>query len=200
MSRPFLHWLFTCQVSCRWGRRKANAADCWWSENLETYGHSQSGPSTIWSPDYIDPPDSKFNLGPDQRSKTDKDTIKTITKMILNSLADHHDDDQQYEDRGVVCGQGKARATNVFPISPYTRTLYRIYTPYTSNSIQPYTPVPSFTHLPNNTTCIQLHKTKYSYTLSYSTIPTQTNLCTNLQCKSTILFFSIPYCIPTYTR
>ena len=77
--------------------------------------------------------------------------------MILNRLTGHHDDDQQYEDRGVVCGQGKARATNVFPISPYTRTLYlhlylhihtlyALYTPYTCTStyIIHNTPIPTY--------------------------------------------------------
>ena len=58
--------------------------------------------------------------------------------MIWHNLADHHDDDQHDDDRGAVCGQGKARATNVFPISPYTH-------PYSNTHLYPH--IPTYTHL-----------------------------------------------------
>ena len=132
--------------------------------------------------------------------------------MILNSLADHHDDDQQYEDRGVVCGQGKARATNVFPISPYTRTLYlylhlysTIHTLYPTihpvpNYTQPYIIIHNFTQVHSLLGMVPYH------TQPNPPIPTSTQwvLPTFIPIHNP-LFFSIPYCstaylsIPAYT-
>ena len=73
-------------------------------------------------------------------ARSERHNNKDHKNDILNNPARHHDDDQQYEDRGVVCGQGKARATNVFPISPYTST-------YTCTSTQLYTYTIHYTHL-----------------------------------------------------
>ena len=167
-----------------------------------------------------------FHLGSDWRSTTEERHFTTIriAKSILKRPANHHDDDQlQYEDRGVVCGQGKARATNVFPISPYTHPVSN----YTHS-------VYNYTHpVYNNTWLYPTIRTLYSSILNYpyQTVPTVPTICTpySLVCRiahtaillytvlhtnpillfvkkyscwpycTPNLFSCLPYCTPSYT-